>query len=107
MGSLAKSSTKYQSTEGRKEEITTWQATNNLLIKNMSQRRKLATGIVKDSSRKRNNNQTNRQWKGLCRDQNVKVFKDATSPKMKYANRVYNAWDIKQECNQNFQEFQN
>merc|ERR1712228_480192 len=51
--------------------------------------------------------QTNRQWKGFCRDQNVKVFKDTTTPHVKYTNRVYNAWDITQECNQKFQEFQN
>merc|ERR1712083_451670 len=51
--------------------------------------------------------QTNRQWKGFCRDQNVKVFKDTTTLNVKYTNRVNNTWDIKQECNQNFQEFQN
>merc|ERR1712198_422661 len=99
-------STKYQSTEGRKEEITTWQATNNLLIRNMSQRRKVATGIVKDSSRRRKTTKPTDIGKDFAGSR-MKVFKDTTTPNVKYTNRVYNAWDIKQECNQNFQEFQN
>merc|ERR1711915_724775 len=96
-------STKYQSTEGRKEKIRTWQATNNLLIKNMSQRRKVATGIVKDSSRQRKTTKPTDSGK----EQNMKVFKDTTTPNVKYTNRVYNTWDIKQECSQKFPEFQN
>merc|ERR1712228_1093658 len=87
-------STKYQSTEGRKEKIRTWQAMDNLLIKNTLQRRKVATGIVKDSSRRRKTTKPiNRQWKGFCRDQNVKMFKDTTTPNVKYTNRVYKSWD--------------
>merc|ERR1711915_880386 len=46
-------SAKYKNTEGRREEITTWQATSNLRIKNMLQRRKMEAGIVKDLSRQR------------------------------------------------------
>ena len=49
--------------------------------------------------------QASRQMKNSSKEESFKMYKGSSSPNVKYTNRVYKAWEAREECNQQWESF--
>ena len=49
--------------------------------------------------------QASRQLNKSSKEEAFKMYKGSSSPSVKYTNRVYKAWEAREECNQQLESF--